>query len=418
MDLTVVSRLAIAFGLGLIIGFERGWKYRESSPGLDNAGIRTFALAGLLGGVAALLANQGGVWILAVVYLGISGLIATSYFLTAQKSGDYGTTTELSLFITFILGALVVRGYELEALASAVTTTWLLGFKQELHKFLTLLSKREVIAVLQLLLVGAVALPILPDQNLGPWQAINPRSICWIVFLIIGISFTGYFAIRIFGNRTGLLLTGFLGGLSSSTAVTIAFSRMMRQDQGAAPPLAAGITLAASVMVPRLLLVIGVVNADLVRELLSPLLILCVVPFISALIISRWKTQTDSVNKLELDNPIELRVALQYAGILTFISVAVRATEDWFGSTGVYILAAISGIADVDAVSISLARSVNSGMPSELAVTGILIAVFVNTLTKTIITRVIGGAILARWCGIILSSSLALSIGIWILLSS
>lgn len=408
MDITIATQLAIALALGIIIGLERGWATRTEPKEQGSGGVRNFGLVGLLGGLAALLADKWGMGILAVIFLGFSLLVATSYVLTAIQTQDYGTTTELALLITFVLGALVIRGLAIEAVAVAVVVTWLLKVKQELHQTLVLLKRQELIATLQLLLIAVVALPLLPNQDFGPWQAINPHAIGLLVLLVISISYVGYFAIRIWSEKVGLLLTGLLGGLASSTATTIAFSRMARKQKGDTTWLAIGIALAAATMSPRLLLEVTLVNATLAKQLVIPLVVLALVPLAAGLILF-WKTPTQSNVALKISNPVELGTAFQYAGLLVVLSVLIHGAKAWFGEAGVYWLSAISGLADVDTVSIALARAVNGAMTISVASRGILIAVLMNTIMKIFLARLIGGVQLARRCGTILLGALGIS---------
>jgi uncharacterized membrane protein (DUF4010 family) len=410
MDLIIITRLAIALALGLIIGVERGWSNRESPEELGSDGLRNFGLVGLLGGLAALLAQQWGAAILAVIFFGLSILISTSYVLTARKSGDYGTTTEFALLITFVLGALVVKDLGLESIAIAVIVSWLLKLKPEIKQLLIWLKQEELIATLQFLLLALVTLPLLPNQDLGPWQAINPRAIGLLVLLIVGISYFGYFIIRLWKDKSGILLVGFLGGFASSTATTIALSRMAKKGQGETKILATAIALATGTMAPRLLLQVAIVNSALARQLAIPLIILGLTPIIIALIlIWRGIEQKEKNVPIELSNPIEIGIALQYALILITLSLLIEAGQQWFGQTGVYLISGLSGLADVDAVSISLARAVNQTMPLSVAKVSIFIAVFMNTVVKVILTRLIGGRELARWCAMIVFATLTIS---------
>ncbi|EAZ94173.1 MgtC/SapB family protein [Crocosphaera chwakensis] len=414
MDLTVATQLAIALILGLIIGIERGWKTREDPDGLGDGGIRNFGLSGLFGGIAAVLADKWGIGILAVIFLGLSLVIVTSYALTAKKSKDYGTTTEIALLMTFSLGAMVVSGWMIEAVAIAVIVAWLLGLKEELRRYLLLLQRRELIATLQLLLIASVFFPLLPNENLGPWQAINPRSIGLLVLLISGISYLGYFSIRILGNKVGLLLTGFFGGIASSTALTLAFSRMAKTRQDITILLAAGIALANGMMAPRLLIEIMVVNGSLAQQLIIPLIVLAIIPLVCAGLLVWRLSPPKSTTPVKLSNPVELGAALQYAALLAILSILVRAAQNWFGDSGVYLLSAISGLVDVDAVGISLAKAANDTMASQVAMIGTLLAITMNTIVKVGMTAIIGGKVLAYWCGGILFGSLSLSIVIFI----
>jgi uncharacterized membrane protein (DUF4010 family) len=410
MDLAIAFRLAIALALGLIVGMERGWESRESPTGLRMAGVRSFGFVGLFGGVSALLALKFGANVLAVAFLGLALMVVASYVTTAKETQDFGITTELSLLITFVLGALAGGGFEAEALASAVVMTVLLGLKQELHHTLEKLDRRELIATLQLLIVAAVALPLLPDRNLGPWEALNPRTIGWLVLLIAGISYVGYFAMRIFGTRVGLLATAVLGGLVSSTAVTLSYGRMARSDQRNFALLGAGISLAAGTMAVRILVEVAIVNFSLLPWLVAPVAILAMVPLVAAVAIASRTPASKSSAEVQLKNPVELGSALGFGAVLSLLFILVRAFESWFGNAGIYILSAISGITDVDAVSLSLAQATRTNLPLSVGATGILIAAMVNTVVKALLATFIGGWQLARWCATILLSALGLSL--------
>ncbi len=415
MDLIIITRLFIALVLGLIIGLERGWTSRKTPPESGSGGLRNFGLVGLFGGVAALLAEHWGNGVLAAIFLGLSILVSTSYVLSAQKSQDYGSTTELALLITFILGALVINGYGLEAIAVAVIVTWLLKLKPEIHQMLIWLTKQELVATLQLLLLSLVTLPLLPNQDLGPWQALNPRAIGLLVLLIISISYVGYFIIRLWQNKAGILLVGLLGGLASSTATTIALARIAKQKQAPIKLLATAIALATGTMAPRLLLVIAVINSQLANKLAIPLIILGFIPVIIALIlIGKGIDQKTTNIPFQLFNPFEISIALQYSLILVILSLLIKVGEQWLGNTGIYLVSAFSGLADVDAISISLARMTNQTIAFSVAQISIFLAVTMNIIVKIFLTRFIGGKELSRWCGIILLGSLVLSgLTIW-----
>jgi uncharacterized membrane protein (DUF4010 family) len=429
MEWTTVTRLAIALALGLIIGTERGWQNQQQKNRQEGAaGLRSFGFVSLLGGLSMLLADEVSALLLAGLFLGFSLIVAVSYGLSAQQTKDLGMTTELTLLLTFCLGALSVAGYEAEALAVAVVVTALLGFKQEIHRSLSQLNRTELLATIQLLLIAVVALPLLPNQEMGPWQAINPRAVGLMVMLITATAYCGYFAVRLLGERTGLLLTAMLGALVSSTAVTVAFSRMYKTEKVSPMLLSAGISLAAGTMAVRLLVIVGIVNANLLRSLVPPVTCMALVPLLATWMITQrlshrsfaapepQPSQLEPPEPVKLGNPIDLKSALLYSGGLTLLLVLVRAAEAWLGASGVYLLSALSGIADVDAVSLSLAASantfahtsVNNGLSTKVATQGILLAVAVNTLVKAGIVIAIGGWQLARWSTSILLLSLSL----------
>lgn len=410
----LVARLVIALAIGLVIGLERGWASRETQVGLRSAGVRTFGFVSLLGGIAARLAVDLGAIVLAGAFVALGGILAVSYVLTARKSQDFGMTTEFALLLAFSLGGLAVQGYEIEALGIAAIVAILLGLKQEVHRIVDYLDRRELRATLQLLLLSVAVLPLLPNRELGPWGALNPRTIGLLVLLIAGISYVGYFSIRLLGARTGILLSGLLGGLTSSTAVTIAFARMARQDGKAVPLLGAGIALAAATMVPRLLLEIAVINTTVLQRIVWPTVMLAVVPLLAAIAIARRPFPHAQAADIQVDNPLDLKSAFGFGLLLTALFLLVRAAEVQFGHSGIYALAALSGIADVDAVSISLAQSVNGHASGSLnpavAATGILLAAWVNTAAKACLASFIGGWALARWCATILAIALGASV--------
>jgi uncharacterized membrane protein (DUF4010 family) len=337
-------------------------------------------------------------------------MVSVSYGLSAKQSEDVGITTELSLLLTFALGALAGQGFLSEALATSVIVAVLLGFKQELHHSLEQLDRRELIATLKLLIIWVVALPLLPDADFGPWEAINPRKIGLLVLLIAGISYVGYFAMRWLGARVGILATAIIGALVSSTAVTVAFGRMARSRKGAHALLGAGISLAAGTMAVRILVEVAIVNSALLPQLILPIALLAVIPLIAAWgIATRIQTQDDAV-EVSLKNPIELSSAISYAALLTGLFVLIHAIKAWFGDVGVYLLSAISGITDVDAVSLSLAQATRENLPLSVGATGILIAALVNTAVKAVLATAIGGWKLAKWCATILCASLIASL--------
>lgn len=410
MDLSVTVKLAIALALGAIIGMERGWQSRDIPEGMRVVGFRSFCFAGLFGGLSAILAGKLGIIVLGIALLSFGTLAIVSYGLTSQHTKDFGITTELAFLMTFMLGALAASGFEGEAVAVAVTTAALLGFKQELHKSLARLDRPELVATLQLLSIAAVALPLLPDRDLGPWNALNPRAIGFLVLLIAAISYIGYFTMKLLGSRVGLLATAILGGLVSSTAVTLSFSQMAKRGQGSVAILGAGISLAAGTMAIRILIAVGVVNPVLLSALVIPISLLAIVPLVAAGAIAFGKTSTDSATPVELPNPIELGSALMYGVVFSVLFVLIRAIEANFGQAGIYLLSAISGITDVDAVSLSLAQATLKGLPIWVGATGITIAAMVNTLVKAAIATSIGGWRLARSCATILLSALTLSL--------
>lgn len=217
--------LGVALAIGLLIGVERGWKEREVEEGERVAGVRTYGLIGLLGGGVALLSNHIGSLVMGFAFLGLAGALTMSHIVNMPSEEDAGITSLVAAFIVFVFGAMAAMGEVVIAAGSAVVATLLLTYKPLLHRWVSALETEELRAGIKLLLISVVLLPILPNQGYGPWQTLNPYMIWWMVVLIATISFVGYFAIKIGGAHRGIVFTGLFGGLASSTALTLHFSR-------------------------------------------------------------------------------------------------------------------------------------------------------------------------------------------------
>lgn len=411
----ILLAVAVALACGLIIGFERSWRGDAPSPARDAgtlagtgdrpAGIRTFGLTGLLGGLLAIAEPATGELFLPAVTLVLGALLVVGYLVEINRVGDAGMTTEIALLLTFVLGVIAGRGHLLPAVAVAVTTATLLGFKEAIHSSLGRLQQHEVQATLQLALAAAVILPLLPNEAMGPWDSLNPRLLGWLILLIAGIGFVGYFAVRFLGARAGLLLTALFGGLTSSTAVSISFARLGRQSPEHAALLGAGIALACASMGPRVMIEVAAVNSRLLPPLLPGLIILTVLPLAAAGFIA-WRQPGRSgaqpEAKLDLDNPLALRQALLIGLALAAVFVLSRGAEAWLGDRGVYAMAMLSGIADVDAVTLAIAEQAKGTLAEDVAARAILIAALVNTGMKALYAGIIGGLLVARWASSIL----------------
>jgi len=393
MTQELLLNLATALGLGLLIGAERGWSGRhEVAPELV-AGIRTFGLAGLFGGLGTLAASHFGVaaWIALFVLLAL--LVIAGYLIDA-RGGDHGMTSEVALLLTFVLGSLAVAESRLLAGGCAIVVALLLSLKGQLHGALQRLSQAELSGALKLLFISVVLLPALPNEGYGPWQAINPYTTWLMVVLIAGIGFAAYAAIRLLGTRHGLLVTALLGGMVSSTAMTLTLARLDATRLRAA--LAAGLLATSALMFPRVLLEVGVVNPALLDRLLLPVLTAAAVYAAGALFFYfRAAEQPDEATEPPLKNPFELLPALRFAALLVGILLLVEGARHWLGNMGVYLVSLISGLTDVDAITLSLSRSANDGLAAPIAVRGIFIAVVSNSLVKAALIAVIGGRALA-----------------------
>jgi uncharacterized membrane protein (DUF4010 family) len=369
---------------------------RERSPAA-RAGLRTFSLVALAGTLGAVLSEKTGApWLLAAGLLVLGGMMVATYWRDPAE-GDPGTTTVAAVVVCYALGALVWFGMEQLAVTLAVATTALLYFKPELSGVSRSLTRLDLVSILQFAVLSFVILPILPNQNYGPYNALNPYQIWWIVVLISGLSLAGYAALRVAGQRHGTLLTGLFGGIASSTATTLAFSRHGRDSPQLAGMAALVILLANWVVLARLSVLIAV---------LAPTLLLSVLPMFLGgalgglvVIYLAWRNldTRDDAPRLEMKNPTEIRAALSFGVLYAVVLFAAAWLSDLVGSRGVYAVALVSGLTDLDAITLSSLRLFNLGnLQAHQTATAILLAMLANTVFKSSLAVVIGGATLAR----------------------
>jgi len=392
-------RLAVALAVGLLIGLERGWQEREAQSGTRVAGLRTFALLALLGALWGLLADDAGMAVLALAFIAVALAVTTGHALAALRWSDYGLTTAVAALVTFALGAAAMRGHLALTAAAGVVTATLLGVKSILHGWVARLEQRDLYAILQMLVISVVLLPVLPDRGFGPWAALNPYELWWLVVLIAAVSFSGYFASRILGPSKGLALTALLGGLVSSTAVTLEFARRGRASSDRQGLLAAGILAATGTTFPRVLLVAGVLHLPLVAVLAAPLVAMGLVAWTFAALLWWRERERSHPEEPELRNPFALGTALKFGLLLAAIVLLAEGLRRLFGETGVYMLAAVGGLADVDAVTLSLARVAGRTLDLETAARGIVLVTVVNSVVKGALCAGIARAPLARLVG-------------------
>ncbi|WP_165856124.1 MgtC/SapB family protein [Marinobacter sp. JSM 1782161] len=410
-DNITAVHLLVALMLGMLVGLERGWSARDKDAGQRVAGIRTFALIGLLGGIAALLSEALSSWIFPVVFLSVSGLCAVAYWRRNQSHPDYSITGLVGLLLTFCFGGMAVAVDVTLATASAVVTALVLDNKREIHDLLLKLQASELDAALKLLLISVVMLPLLPNRSMGPGGALNPYEIWWMVVLIASISFVGYFAVRVAGTGRGILFTSLFAGLSSSTALTLHFSRQSRDNASLSPQLASGILIACGTMFPRILIYCLVISPALLASLTLPVAVMAISLYVPAAVIWVRNRQRLTVDQPELHmNPLDLKSALFFGALLTAILLVGTWLQDWFGDAGVYLLAATSGVADVDAITLSLTRMSQSSITAQTAVIGIVLASAVNNLVKSAMAALIGTRALALRVGLPMLMSLLLGL--------
>jgi len=258
-----------------------------------------------------------------------------------------------------------------------------------------------------MLLISVVLLPLLPNEGTGPGNVINPYLVGWMVVLITGISFVGYFSIKVLGSHRGILVTGLFGGLASSTAVTLSLSRIGKVQEQGHKLLVAAILLAAGTMFPRMLVEVAIINTELLQQLLGPLLAMMVVTYLGVFYLIRRAKQTAKVVHVGIDNPFDIVTALKFAALLVVILILAHYAHQYFDALGIYAVAAISGLTDVDAITLSLAKMSANGLADTIAVPAILIAASVNTAVKMTMVAALGHPAMRIASGFIAGLALA-----------
>jgi uncharacterized membrane protein (DUF4010 family) len=391
-SLDSVQAFATSLAIGLLIGLERE---RRPDP---KAGLRTFALVGLLGCLSALLAQRtGSGWILAVGMLLVVAMMIAALVIDPPDDGDPRTTSIIALTICYGLGAAVWFGYAALAVMAGIATTVLLYFKAQLHGMTHRLSPKDLISILQFAVLSFVILPVLPNHDYGPFGTLNPHQIWWMVVLISGVSLAGYAALRLAGSEHGAPVIGFFGGLASSTATTMVFARHAR-DNADFVRMAAVVILLANLMVAvRLMIETGAVAPDL----LGPLGLVLGCGFLLGLVVTLlvWRRLESSaqVPMPEVRNPTELKTALSFGLLYAAVLFLSAWLQDAAGSKGLYFIALASGLTDVDAISLSSLRLFNlDRLAGHHAVIAIALATVSNLIFKSGLVIAIGGRALSR----------------------
>lgn len=385
-----IQAFAVSLGIGLLIGLER-----ERKPDAK-AGLRTFGLTALLGCLAGML-DPGSGRVLAAGLLMVAAMMIVAQARDPQDDGDPGTTSVIALMTCYGLGAAVWYGQATLAVMLAITITVLLYFKAQLQFVSRSLTHKDLISILQFGVLSLVVLPILPNQDYGPYATLNPHQIWWMVVLISGLSLVGYAALRIVGNRHGAPLLGFFGGLVSSTATTMVFARNAREDAKLTATATLVILIANLVVTVRL----GIVASVLAPRLFLPLVSVLGIGLLLGLLVAlfNWRTLTAAgdLPLPEVKNPTELRTALSFGLLYGVVLLLAAWLQDIAGSQGLYLVAFASGLTDVDAITLSTLRLFNQQtLTAGPTIIAISLAALSNLVFKAGLVITIGGASLAR----------------------
>lgn len=406
MEIDIIENIVITLIIGFMIGLQREMR-EHSKEHIRSAGTRTFTLISLLGYLSAWMQTFIPFFLHVSLFL-FGSLILATYVYKTVKSDSHGITTEIAAFVTYILGMMIYLSLEHYAIFIAVIMLLILEIKSTLGKVEKEITQTDIKAATLFLVMTYVVLPLLPNEMVDPFGMFNPYKTWLMVVLIAGISFIGYMAIKILGNKRGVYLTGIFGGLVSSTAVSITLSKLFTLEKIYLKNFAGGIAIASTIMYIRVLVETAVFNPDLARSL--------ALPYISAAIVGlafvAYLYKNEKIYKVEhiavTNNPLELSEALKLGLLFGIIFGSIWIFQSKLGDSGVYIISILSGLTDVDAITLSLSQLATIKISESTAMYGIMIATVVNSIVKLGIVFVLGG----RKLGMLMSLFYLLSIGV------
>ena len=400
--------LAIALGLGLLVGLQR------ESKNIPVAGLRTFALVTISGTLAAMLARHAGGWVVGAGLLAIAGLAAISHYATTHD-GDSGMTTEVALLAMYLIGGVIILGDRRLAVVLGGTVAVLLQAKAPFRKVMERLGDDDVRAIFKFVLLALVILPVLPDQAFGPWAVFNLFEIWLLVVLIVGINLAGYIAWKFIGAKSGALLGGLLGGVISSTATTVGYARRTKESRDAAPLATVVILIATAVVVIRVLIEVAVVAPRLLAQVAIPFSIVLGAAIVLSLAVW-WRAAKQPADLPEQENPTMLRAALIFAAVYAIVLLAVAWVRHAIGDAGLYYVAIVGGLTDVDAITLSTAKMASLGqLAPDRAWRVILVAFTANLAFKAGIVAVLGSRGLLWRVAILFAILGAVAVGVVLL---
>ncbi len=418
--------LGLAMAAGLLIGLER----EQSAPGEASGesflgGARTHPLVALAAGLATLLSRQLGPAVLIAAFAALVVFLTVAYADSVRRGVERGFPSEAAFLVTFLLGALALSegvvapiGRRVVAvLGTAVAATVLLSSRPVLQPLMRRASREDVVAALKFLIVAVILVPLLPDRAFGPYDALNLRIIGWMMLLVTGVSFVGYGATRLLGAERGLGITGFVGGLVSSTAVTLSMSRRARDDAALERPAALAVVLASSIVFLRVEVVVALVNPALARTLAAPMLAMAATGLGASLLLHRRPGAPIVRGGVLLKNPVSLSAAFEFAGLFAAVLVGSKAASSYLGPSGVYVAALAAGTTDMDAISLSMADLARGQLGLRVAATAVFLAGAMNTVVKGGMALAIGRWGFARYVlaafGAILAAGCASLLAVW-----
>lgn len=396
----LLLELVIALAIGLIVGLEREYASNQKDKIKENeelfAGIRTFPLVALSGYLCAYLSTTISLWIFPIGLLAVGVFAMLSYYLGSLNKPE-GATSEFALIAVFLISALVHEGEYLLSVFLGLLIAVLLTFKVRLHKAVARLSRREVLSIFLFIAISALVLPMLPDKDFGPYGIFNPFKIWFITTIFIALNFVAYFLHKFIDSKYSILTTGILGGFISSTATAWYFSRQGGKVSTGGMTHVGAILIASSIMFPRLLIWLVILNPALIKSLWIPVLVLGAIIFAVGFYYTRKSLVDEEYEERNIGNPINLKDAAIFGAVYVLILLVVGLAEDFLGESGVLIAAGISGLTDVDAITISMAEYGGESIAASTAVTAILMAALANTWVKYVFCLLFGNAMMRRY---------------------
>ena len=390
-DFQLLQHGALAAAIGLLIGIQRGWQEREAQDGARVAGIRTFTLISMVGAAASLIGGPNNAVVIAAGFLGFALPFGLFEYRQSRALNTYSATNFVAGLLTFALGAYAMQGRAAIAAAIGIAATTILAERQVMHAFLRRLKWTELRAAILLLVMTGVLLPALPDRPVDPWGALNPYQI-WLMTVLIGIiSYAGYIAIRVAGERKGLLYAGLMGGLMTSTTVTWTFARIVRRDNSAFPQVLTAILGAWIVSLLRMTVIAISIAPSLAAGLLPPIAAAGAILLLPTIGSYLKPEATRRESGLALQNPFDLTLMLKFLLILVVIMLLSKIAARMPGQGSLLALGGLSGVLDVDPITLSSANMVLGGLRASLAVRTILIAAAANAAAKAVLGAVFGG---------------------------
>ncbi|MFT3784515.1 MAG: MgtC/SapB family protein [Nibricoccus sp.] len=409
---TQLGPIVVSACLGALIGLIRQWSEQKDKPGEMNfGGVRTYTLWALLGCLSAYLSQHYSPYILPISLLLVGGHLTMLHWRDG-RDGHPGSTTFVAALLTCLVGALVNWGHQQTAVLVAALTMVTLGSKQPLHSWTSHFTKDDIRSALQFAATTGVILPLVPDRAIGPFAAFNPYSTWLMVVLISGIGFAGYILMRLLGAQSGIAITGFVGGLASSTATTLAFSRRSKDEAELSSSHALAVILACTVMLARVLVMIVVINPELAKAIALPFLAMAAPGFVFSL----WQWLAQRANKQavtppKIHNPLGLGIAIKFGLLYAAVAFLVKGATTLQLAGGLLPLSFVSGLTDMDAIALLMANSFGDGSVAlKLAAKCVVVGAVANSLLKTGMAATLGSPQLRRYVSAVLGLTAAIGI--------